>query len=170
MDDGRIEIERLVELHRRAQEERFDRLIRLGRSSEVVGDLEAFVAREPLRERSRSVLMDALAAAGRRADALRVFDDYRRRLADELGVSPSPELRAQHEALLAEDDREAAPGARVDVDPRIPTRSDRSWPWPLLPVRRAGAPPWPACPARRPRSSVGATSSRMSRAWWRRPG
>ena len=45
--------------------------------------------------------MAALAAAGRQAEALRVYDDFRRLLGDELGIEPSPALAAQHAALLA---------------------------------------------------------------------
>ena len=66
-------------------------------------DIEAFVARHPLRERPRHLLIDALDATGRRAEALRVFDAYRRLLAEELGVAPSVALRARHDRLLDED-------------------------------------------------------------------
>ena len=45
--------------------------------------------------------MTALAATGRQAEALRVYDDFRRLLGDELGIEPSPALAAQHAALLA---------------------------------------------------------------------
>lgn len=117
VDDGRIEIERLGELRRRAVEERLALLVRLGRTADALADLEAFVAREPLRERPRLVLMDALAADGRRAEALRVFDDYRRRLGDELGVAPSPELRARHGALLADDERDLRTPLGAERDP-----------------------------------------------------
>jgi predicted ATPase/DNA-binding SARP family transcriptional activator len=103
-DDGRVEIERLHELRRRAIEERFELMVALGRAEDVLPDLQAFVAREPLREHPRRALMDAYAATGRRADALRVFDAYRRDLADQLGVAPSAELRAKHDALLREDE------------------------------------------------------------------
>ena len=102
--DGRIEIERLNELRLRALEDRFDLMVRLGRSAEIIADLESYVAREPLRERPRRTLIDALSAVGRRAESLRVFDAYRRTLAEELGVAPSVQLRARHEELLAEDD------------------------------------------------------------------
>ena len=44
--------------------------------------------------------MAALAATGRTVDALRVYDDFRRRLGDELGIEPSPVLAARHAALL----------------------------------------------------------------------
>ena len=110
-DDGRVEIERLHDLYLRAMEERFDLLVRSDRADEVLADLQAFVAREPLRELPRRVLIDALAATGRRADALRVFDDYRKDLARELGVAPSAELRARHDALLHEPDDAVASDA-----------------------------------------------------------
>ncbi len=91
-DDGRAEAERLTELRLQALETRFALLVDLGRSSDAIADLEAFVAREPLRETARRVLIDALELQGRRAEALRVYDTYRRLLAEELGVAPSPDL------------------------------------------------------------------------------
>ena len=115
-DDGRIEIERLVELRLRAVEERFELMVELGKAADVVPDIEAFVARHPLRERSRHVLIDALAATGRRAEALRVFDTYRRLLAEELGVAPSVTLRGRHDRLLAEDTRAEPEPQRARVD------------------------------------------------------
>ncbi|MEZ5263731.1 MAG: BTAD domain-containing putative transcriptional regulator [Acidimicrobiales bacterium] len=115
-DDGRIEIERLCELHRSASEERLAVLLTLGRAGDAAAELAALVAREPLRERPRLLLMDALAACGRRAEALRVYDAYRLALAAELGVAPSPVIRARHEALLALDDVHAADVAHDDRD------------------------------------------------------
>jgi predicted ATPase/DNA-binding SARP family transcriptional activator len=120
-DDGLIEIERLSEIRTRALEERLGTLIAVGRSPDAVADLEALVAREPLRERPRVLLMDALSTSGRRAEALRVYDAYRLVLAEELGVSPSPAIRARHDELLALD----------DVDPE----SSRRRPVPTLPPR-----------------------------------
>ncbi|NJP29009.1 AfsR/SARP family transcriptional regulator [Microbispora sp. SCL1-1] len=66
----------------------------------LVAELEEVVAAHPLREPFHALLMRALCAAGRRGDALEAFERVRRRLADELGVDPGPELRAAHlEAL-----------------------------------------------------------------------
>ena len=110
-DDGFIEIERLTEIRTRAMEERLAALVALGRASEAVADLEALVARAPLRERPRRLLMDALSESGRRAEALRVYDAYRLVLAEELGVSPSPEIRGRHDELLALDDVVVEPSA-----------------------------------------------------------
>ena len=102
--DGFIEIERLGEIRLRGIEERLAALVAVGRATDAVADLEALVAREPLRERPRRLLMDALSASGRRAEALRIYDAYRLVLAEEIGVSPSPEIRARHDELLALDD------------------------------------------------------------------
>lgn len=72
-------------------------------------------ARDPLDETAASDLMRALAGEGRVADALAVFASLRRRLSAELGVDPGAAITGLHEALLAEDDRDArrpAPSAR----------------------------------------------------------
>ena len=44
----------------------------------LVAELAALADEEPLRERPRELLMSALAATGRHAEALRVYDDFRR--------------------------------------------------------------------------------------------
>jgi SARP family transcriptional regulator, regulator of embCAB operon len=55
---------------------------------------------EPYRESGYRVLMEALAAEGNTAEALRVFDDLRRLLHDELGAAPSPPTQELHRRLL----------------------------------------------------------------------
>ncbi|MEU8171456.1 BTAD domain-containing putative transcriptional regulator [Microbispora hainanensis] len=75
----------------------------------LVAELEEVVAAHPLREPFHALLMRALRAAGRRGDALEAFERVRRRLADELGVDPGPELRAAHLEAL----REAPPEKAV---------------------------------------------------------
>ncbi len=62
--------------------------------------LEALHAEHPLHERLAARLIGALFAAGRQADALAVYERTRRRLDDELGVLPSPELQQAHLAVL----------------------------------------------------------------------
>ena len=61
----------------------------------------ATVADEPLREASVRLLVDALAADGRAAEALRVAHDHRRRLAEETGLEPSPALGALEQRIAA---------------------------------------------------------------------
>ncbi len=62
---------------------------------------EEFVGREPFRETGYQLLMQAYAAAGNRAEALRAYERCRRLLAEELGADPSPETQALRLHLLA---------------------------------------------------------------------
>lgn len=89
---------RWEELRLVALEDRAEADLALGRSP--VAELEELVAAHPLRERPRLLLMRALAAAGRRAEALASYEEFRRLLAEELGTDPSPELRETHLAVL----------------------------------------------------------------------
>jgi predicted ATPase len=97
------EVARLAELRVQATESLAAARLRDGPRTGLVTDLTAAVDQDPLRERPRSLLMSALVAEGRTADALRVYDDFRRRLGDELGIEPSPALTAQHAQLLGGD-------------------------------------------------------------------
>ena len=94
------EVARLVELRARAIEERAAALLELGRPEDVVGELEAQIAVEPFRERLRALLMLALARAGRPVESLRAYDEFRRRLTDEVGVVPSPGLQALNDDIV----------------------------------------------------------------------
>lgn len=75
----------------------------LGHAAAVVGELEELVACHPLREGFVGQLMTALAATGRTAEALLVYDRLRTRLADALGTDPEPRLQALHLSLLRGD-------------------------------------------------------------------
>jgi DNA-binding SARP family transcriptional activator/tetratricopeptide (TPR) repeat protein len=94
---------RLGEVRSTAAEERADVLLALGRHEEVVPDLTAMVADHPLRERMRGLLMIALYRCGRNAEALRIFQDGRRVLADELGIDPGGDLSRIHQQVLTMD-------------------------------------------------------------------
>ena len=63
-----------------------------GAPAEAAEVADALVAVDPLSEPAVLVLMRARHATGRSADALRVAYDYRRRLATEAGLDPSPAL------------------------------------------------------------------------------
>ncbi|WP_410670850.1 tetratricopeptide repeat protein [Amycolatopsis sp. cmx-4-68] len=75
--------------------------------------LRALTAEEPLNESAHARLMLTLAASGRQAAALDVYEDIRRRLAGELGIEPGPELRAAQCQVLRQDFAAPEPPARV---------------------------------------------------------
>src|SRR5205085_3890337 len=106
---------RLGELRSAAAEERADVLLSLGRHEEVVPDLTAMVADHPLRERMRGLLMIALYRCGRHAEALRVFQDGRRVLAEELGIDPGGDLSRIHQQVLTSDPALAVSGGPAAV-------------------------------------------------------
>jgi len=58
------------------------------------------VAAEPLSEGATALLMHALDARGERPAALVVFDEFRLRLREALGVAPGPQLLALHSELV----------------------------------------------------------------------
>ncbi|MFI8962725.1 BTAD domain-containing putative transcriptional regulator [Streptomyces sp. NPDC053493] len=94
---------RLEELRTGALEDRYEAALRLGEHRAAVPELRELVSRHPLRERPAGLLMRALSADGGQAEALLVYERTRRRLAEELGADPSPELTALHRELLQHD-------------------------------------------------------------------
>jgi DNA-binding SARP family transcriptional activator len=97
------EIVRLEELHISAVEDRIDAELACGRSDELVAELEALVAKHPLRERLRRQLMLALYRTGRQAEALAAYRDARQVLLGELGIEPTRALQELERAILAQD-------------------------------------------------------------------
>ena len=77
----------------------------------------ALIQREPYRESGYAVLMELLAARGNLAEALRVHDQLRVLLRDELGATPAPHVTALHDRLLLQGD---APIAPAPVAPALP--------------------------------------------------
>jgi DNA-binding SARP family transcriptional activator/DNA-binding transcriptional regulator YiaG len=73
----------------------------------AVTQLRELTAREPLDERAHARLMLTLTASGQQAAALSVFDRLRRRLDEELGISPGAQLAQVHLHIL----RGQIPGA-----------------------------------------------------------
>jgi DNA-binding SARP family transcriptional activator len=93
-------IARLEGLRRAALQERIDADLRLGRHAEVIPELEALTAADPLSEQLAVVLIKALYGAGRQADALEVYTATRQALDDQLGIDPSEELEQVRLAVL----------------------------------------------------------------------
>jgi DNA-binding SARP family transcriptional activator len=100
---ARNEIGRLEELRVVGLEQRLEVDLALGRHAEVVGELEALVRDQPLREHPRRLLMLALYRAGRQADALAVYQETRAQLVDELGLDPGQALQELEKAILRQD-------------------------------------------------------------------
>jgi DNA-binding SARP family transcriptional activator len=93
----------LGELRLSCLEDRIEADLILGRHGELVGELAAGVAEFPLRERLRGQSMLALYRSGRHADALAVYEDFRRALDEDLGLQPSVALRELQGRILNQD-------------------------------------------------------------------
>ncbi|MDX2933617.1 AfsR/SARP family transcriptional regulator [Streptomyces ipomoeae] len=77
-----------------------DAELSLGRADTAAARLTALLAEHPVHERAATLLMDALAAQGRRAEALALYERVRRTLADDLGTNPGAALHERHLRLL----------------------------------------------------------------------
>lgn len=105
------ESERLEQLRLAARELAAELDLRLGRHAEIVDDVRELLRAEPLREGLRASLMLALYRCGRQAEALEVYDEGRRMLADGLGVDPGRALQGLYEQILRQDPALAGPAA-----------------------------------------------------------
>jgi DNA-binding SARP family transcriptional activator len=107
----------------RALEALAEASLRAGRLGEAADSARAAIAAAPFRESAHVLLMEAHAAAGNPAEALRAFDALRRLLREELGSAPGPDAMAMHERVL----HGRAPAARpAPVRPRA--IAARRWP------------------------------------------
>ncbi|MFF4660062.1 ATP-binding protein [Streptomyces sp. NPDC001381] len=100
LPDAHAERARLDALRLAAVQDRVEADLALGGGPELVPELRGLLAANPLSERLYGQLMRALHAGGRPAEALTVYEEARRTLADELGADPSAELAALHLELL----------------------------------------------------------------------
>src|SRR5262249_8708541 len=81
----------LADIRERALSVLADAGLRSGAARDAAKWAEELIALSPFREAGYRRLMEAHVAAGNRAEALRVYEQCRRFLADELGAYPSPE-------------------------------------------------------------------------------
>ncbi|WP_040421247.1 BTAD domain-containing putative transcriptional regulator [Actinopolymorpha alba] len=93
-------ITRLEEQRLLALEEQAEARLELGEHGLLAGELGDLTDRHPLRERLRAAHMRALYGAGRASEALDSYQDLRRRLEEELGLEPGPELAALQREIL----------------------------------------------------------------------
>ena len=118
----------------RALEVLAEACLRAGELGEAEDAARAAVAAAPFRESSHRLLMEVHEAAGNPAEALRVFEDLRRLLREELGTAPGPAAMAVHERML----RGGAPAVRrpARVHGTAPVGPGaRRWPAPLEALR-----------------------------------
>jgi DNA-binding SARP family transcriptional activator len=111
-----LERARLCELRLTAVEDRAEAMFKLGRHADLIAEVSALAAENPLRERLRALLMLALYRTGRQAEALAVFADTRRLLVEDLGLEPGPRLQRLHHDILTNQ------GADVADDPDLHDR------------------------------------------------
>lgn len=117
------EIQRLEEERLAAIEMLHSAELALGRHASAIPRLAALATEYPYRERLHALLITALYRSGRQADALEVYRSLRRRLLDELGIDPSPELTALETDVLLQSDSllpASTPGRGVAVPVNVP--------------------------------------------------
>ncbi|GAA1981993.1 BTAD domain-containing putative transcriptional regulator [Amycolatopsis minnesotensis] len=93
--------DRLTEMWLDTKELRAQVALDAGEHATVLTDLFDLVARHPLREGLRGLLMTALWRAGRRTDALGVYTDFHTTTVAKLGVEPSTALTHLYDQMLA---------------------------------------------------------------------
>ena len=97
------EITRLEEARVRTMELWVEAELASGRHREMVSRLEALVAEHPLQEQLWGSRMLALYRSERQGDALHAFQELRTLLSEDLGIDPSPAIRALHESILRQE-------------------------------------------------------------------
>ncbi|MFD3981002.1 BTAD domain-containing putative transcriptional regulator [Streptomyces griseus] len=94
---------RLEQMRLTALESSAEAGLLLGRTAEVIAELEREVRQHPARERMVGHLMTALFRSGRQAEALEMYAYTRNYLAEEFGVDTSADLQKLHTALLRQE-------------------------------------------------------------------
>ncbi|MEV0199611.1 BTAD domain-containing putative transcriptional regulator [Nonomuraea sp. NPDC050691] len=115
----RYDVARMAESRLEALETCLELEIELGRHHQVIPELLALVAESPFRERVRAQLMLAQYRAGRRAEALRTYQETRRYLLDQIGLEPGPALRRLHEQILRDESALMRPPAHRSLPGQV---------------------------------------------------
>ncbi|MFK4083080.1 BTAD domain-containing putative transcriptional regulator [Kribbella sp. NPDC020789] len=122
-----IEADRLTELRLGAAEDLAEAAVACGRARDLITELERLATTHPLRERLHELLIRALYADGRQAEALSAYERVRTTLADELGADPGARLREVHLAVLRGDELDpvavATPAPLPPAEPRSNLRA-----------------------------------------------
>ncbi|MDN5860078.1 MAG: AAA family ATPase, partial [Pseudonocardia sp.] len=156
-DFADVEATRLTELHLSTRELYAEAALAAGRPHDAIENMERLCGEAPLRERAAELLGLALYRCGRQADGLAALARIRATLAAELGVDPSPALRALHAAILSHDPALTGPPPRRGAGPvRRPTPTPVSDDEPVRPALIGRAVPL----ARMRRALAAATAGR----------
>jgi len=147
------EIRRLEELRLRAAELAVSADLAAGRHDELIAELDALVAANPLRERLHAQRMLALYRANRQSEALAAYRAARADLVEQIGVEPGAPLQRLHEQILAHDPalelpphREALPRHDASLTGRIGESSPQGHSRATAPALPAQLTPRPAMP------------------------
>jgi DNA-binding SARP family transcriptional activator len=97
------QVKRLEESRLTTVEQSIEARLRLGRHQEVLSDLAGMMAEHRLHENLHAQFMVALHRSGRRQEALRVFQQLRATMTEELGLEPSKRLHLLQQAILSDD-------------------------------------------------------------------
>ena len=103
----------LRELYLQVRDDGLEARLAAGDAS-VTADAAAAAAEEPLRERTATLLMRALAREGRAGDALAAGAAYRRHVTAETGLDPGPGIADLEQRIAAGAVPPAAGGVRAD--------------------------------------------------------
>jgi len=134
------EASRLEESRVAAVELRVEAELACGRGAAAVADLQRLAADHPLREELWALLMRALCAAGRQAEALDTYERARIVIAEQLGVDPGTELKGVYRQILEADSETAVapavPSTALSAGrahPALGATADPAAPAPLVP-------------------------------------
>jgi DNA-binding SARP family transcriptional activator len=105
------QVKRLQESRLTTMEQSIEARLRLGQHQEVLSELAGMTAQYRLHENLHALFMVALHRSGRRQEALRVFQQLRTTMIEDLGLEPSKQLHLLQQAILADD-------PKLDVSPR----------------------------------------------------
>jgi len=116
---------KLTELRSSVLADRIEADLALGEGASLVGELRVLLSANPLAERPRGLLMRALYAAGRQAEALAAYHEGRELLSDQLGVDPSAQLEQVYLGILCGPYGPSADPERAEVRAQAPVSAVR---------------------------------------------
>ena len=134
----------LADIRERALSVLADACLRSGAAREAAKWAEELIALSPFREAGYRRLMEAHVVAGNRAEALRVYEQCRQLLAEELGAYPSPETDSIYRALLEAPQtpvRATPPVVEPSVEPGEPELSQLRTEPPALSAKKVAERP-----------------------------